>query len=42
MHSPRFSLEYQNSQNDANHVHTLWRERAGDFGGTRAAGEGGR
>ncbi len=42
LHSPRFSLEYQNSQNDANHVHTLWRERAGDFGGTRAAGEGGR
>jgi hypothetical protein len=42
LHSPRFTLEYQNSQNDVNHVHTLWRERAGDFGGARAAGQGGR
>lgn len=42
LHSPRFSLEYQNTQNDANHVHTLWRERAGDFGGPRAETEGGR
>ena len=42
LHSPRFTLEYQNSQNDVNHVHTLLRERAGDFGGARAAGRGGR
>jgi hypothetical protein len=33
LHSPRFVLEYQNSQNGANHVHTLWREWDGDFGG---------
>lgn len=42
LHSPRFTLEFQNSQNDVNHVHTLWREHAGDFGGPSAAAEGGR
>lgn len=43
LHSPRFVLEYQNSQNGANHVHTLWREWDGDFGGESVgarAGEG--
>lgn len=29
---PTFLLEYDNTQNDANHVHAVWRELAGDFG----------
>lgn len=41
LHGPRFAIEYQNSQNDARHVHTLWREYEGDFGGLSAdAGRG--
>ncbi len=36
-HSRTLSLEYQNSQNDANHVHTLWRELDRDFGGENVA-----
>ena len=28
-----FVLEYDNTQNDANHVHTVWRDRERDFGG---------
>lgn len=27
-----FVLEYDNTQNDANHVHSIWREFDGDFG----------
>ncbi len=27
-----FLLEYDNTQNDANHIHTVWRDFAGDFG----------
>lgn len=27
-----FLLEYDNTQNDANHVHTVWRDFDGDFG----------
>jgi Protein of unknown function (DUF3500) len=27
-----FVLEYDNTQNDANHVHTVWRDRERDFG----------
>ncbi|MBK8101367.1 MAG: DUF3500 domain-containing protein [Planctomycetes bacterium] len=30
---PSFSIEYDNTQNDANHVHTVWRDRERDFGG---------
>ncbi|MBL8897125.1 MAG: DUF3500 domain-containing protein [Planctomycetes bacterium] len=30
---PTFAIEYDNTQNDANHVHFLWRDRARDFGG---------
>ncbi len=41
IHSPRFALEYQNSQSGANHVHTLWREWDGDFGGEKAGGSTG-
>jgi len=30
--SPAFVLEYDNTQNDANHVHAVWRDFNGDFG----------
>ena len=29
---PAFIIEYDNTQNDANHVHTVWRDFDGDFG----------
>ena len=29
---PTFLMEYDNTQNDANHVHAVWRNLAGDFG----------
>ena len=29
---PTFIIEYDNTQNDVNHVHTLWRDRTRDFG----------
>ncbi|MDF1823132.1 MAG: DUF3500 domain-containing protein [Verrucomicrobiales bacterium] len=29
---PTFILEYANTQNDANHVHAVWRDFEGDFG----------
>lgn len=29
---PTFLLEYDNTQNGANHIHTVWRDFAGDFG----------
>ncbi|MHB1327179.1 MAG: DUF3500 domain-containing protein [Gemmatimonadales bacterium] len=29
---PRFLVEYDNTQNGANHIHTVWRDFAGDFG----------
>lgn len=29
---PTFLLEYDNTQNNANHIHAVWRELAGDFG----------
>ncbi|MCC7015442.1 MAG: DUF3500 domain-containing protein [Planctomycetes bacterium] len=29
---PRFAIEYDNTQNGANHVHTLWRDLDHDFG----------
>jgi Protein of unknown function (DUF3500) len=28
---PTFLIEYNNTQNDANHLHTVWRDMAGDF-----------
>lgn len=31
--SGRFILEYDNTQNDANHVHAIWRDFDHDFGG---------
>jgi hypothetical protein len=30
--SPDFIIEYDNTQNNANHVHTVWRNFGGDFG----------
>lgn len=29
---PTFLIEYDNTQNNANHVHSVWRDLAGDFG----------
>jgi hypothetical protein len=29
---PAFLIEYDNTQNDANHIHTVWRDFDGDFG----------
>jgi hypothetical protein len=29
---PSFLIEYDNTQNGANHIHTVWRDFAGDFG----------
>jgi hypothetical protein len=29
---PSFLIEYDNTQNDANHVHSVWRDFDGDFG----------
>ncbi|MDX1968282.1 MAG: DUF3500 domain-containing protein, partial [Planctomycetaceae bacterium] len=28
---PTFVIEYNNTQNDANHVHSMWRNLGGDF-----------
>ncbi len=30
--APKFLIEYDNIQNDANHSHTVWRDFEGDFG----------
>jgi hypothetical protein len=30
--TPHFLFEYDNTQNDANHIHAVWREFDGDFG----------
>ena len=32
MHGPTFLVEYDNTQNRANHVHTAWRDLRNDFG----------
>ncbi len=32
VHGPTFLLEYDNTQNDANHVHAVWRDFTNDFG----------
>ncbi|AOS45203.1 hypothetical protein Verru16b_02281 [Lacunisphaera limnophila] len=32
IHSPDFVIEYDNIQNDSNHIHTTWRNFTGDFG----------
>ncbi|MBI4775154.1 MAG: DUF3500 domain-containing protein [Deltaproteobacteria bacterium] len=32
MHGPRFLVEYDNTQNHANHIHTVWRDLTNDWG----------
>lgn len=32
LHGPTFVIEYDNTQDNANHIHTVWRDFAGDFG----------
>jgi len=32
LHGSTFLIEYDNTQNDANHVHAVWRDLKGDFG----------
>ena len=32
IHGPRLVVEYDNSQREANHVHTVWRDSEADFG----------
>lgn len=34
---PTFVIEYDNTQNDANHIHTVWHDRMRDFGGDALA-----
>jgi hypothetical protein len=33
VHGPTFLIEYDNTQNDANHIHTVYRDLERDFGG---------
>jgi hypothetical protein len=32
LQGPSFLVEYDNTQNDANHIHTVWRDVGGDWG----------
>ena len=32
VHGPRLLVEYANAQDGADHVHSVWRDPAGDFG----------
>jgi hypothetical protein len=32
LQGPRFLIEYDNTQNDTNHIHSVWRDPVGDFG----------
>jgi hypothetical protein len=32
LQGPTFLVEFDNTQNDANHIHSVWRDFAGDFG----------
>ncbi|CAN5878671.1 hypothetical protein BH11PSE3_BH11PSE3_16240 [soil metagenome] len=38
VHGPATLIEYDNTQNGANHIHSVWRDLATDFG-TDALGE---
>ncbi len=31
LHGPTFAIEYDNTQNGANHVHTIWHDLTNDF-----------
>lgn len=33
IHGPTFLIEYDNTQNNANHIHSVWRDLQNDFGG---------
>ena len=33
VHGPTILIEYDNQQNNANHIHTVWRDLRHDFGG---------
>jgi hypothetical protein len=33
LQGPSFLVEYDNTQNDANHLHSVWRDPDRDFGG---------
>jgi hypothetical protein len=35
---PRLLIEYDNVQDGANHVHSVWRDPEGDFGGQSPTG----
>ncbi len=37
LQAPRFLVEYDCTQNDANHIHSVWRDPEGDFGGDALA-----
>ena len=37
VHAPSFLIEYDNTQDDANHVHSVWRDLENDFGGDALA-----
>jgi hypothetical protein len=32
LHGPTLLIEYDNTQNDANHIHTVWHSPRNDFG----------
>jgi len=32
LQGPTFLVEYDNTQNDGNHIHSVWRDFDGDFG----------
>jgi hypothetical protein len=32
LQGPTFLVEYDNTQNDGNHIHSVWRDFNGDFG----------
>jgi hypothetical protein len=32
LHGPTLLIEYDNTQNDANHVHSVWHDPRNDFG----------
>jgi hypothetical protein len=32
LQGPRFLVEYDNTQNNANHIHSVWRDPEDDFG----------
>jgi hypothetical protein len=32
LHGPSFFAEYDNTQNDANHIHSVWRDVTNDWG----------